>query len=125
MQNFNKRKLGFVLLAVGTLIPVTLGYQNFTASPTSIGDTTKKEDTMANALQAAMQTAEQDHLQKQMALNVEPSQVEARIAKSNGGRKISTVEVQADLSSDTAETARAVTPAPEEDDFDMEDAPTE
>jgi hypothetical protein len=124
MQNLNRRKLFFIVFAVGSLVPLTIGYQNFTAGP-SLNETTKKEDTMANALAAAMQTAEADHLKKQMALNVEPNQVEAEIAKRNGGRKISTVEVQADIATDTDETAKPRGPASEEDDFSFEDAPAE
>ncbi len=121
MKNFNKSKLFFAGLAVIALLPITMAYQNFNSGP-SLNETTKKDNTMGDALAAAMQTAEQDHLKKQMALNVTPDQVEADIKARRGERKIATVKVDADIDVETSDTARAVKPAPEEEEFDIENA---
>ena len=116
-MQFNSRKFGFVCLLAAGLGALTVSYQNFTAGEVaSIGSTTQRDTSIGDSLSAALQTAEQDHLEKQMAMNVEPSQVEKSLRR---GRSISTVEIQADDASDTKESAQAV---PRDDDFDLEDA---
>lgn len=107
MKQINKRKFTFIFLMAVGVGSMTVAYQNFTSGP-NLSETMKKDASLSDALSAAMQTAEQDHLQKQIALNVEPSQVENNLKKK---RQISTVEVQTDMATDDETTARAVKPS--------------
>jgi len=116
-MQFNSRKLGIVCLVAAGLGALTVSYQNFTSGDVeSISSSVQKDSSIGDSLSAALQTAEQDHLEKQMAMNVEPSQVEKSLRR---GRSISTVEIQTDNVGDTKESAQGV---PQDDNLDLEDA---
>lgn len=56
-------------------------YQNFSSNELNVKKELKKEATFSDTLSAALVTAEKDHVANQIALNVEPNQIEAGYKK--------------------------------------------
>lgn len=76
MSKTNKRKLMALGLISSVLGITTIAFQNFT-----VNESGKSGNTLTDALSAALKTAESDTTAKQMALNVEPTQIEKSALK--------------------------------------------
>lgn len=80
MRKLNTRKLAAMALISMTLGSMTIAFQNFTANETDRA-ASKKEPSLNDAISAALKTAEADTTAKQLALNVEPMQIEKESLK--------------------------------------------
>lgn len=79
MGKTNKRKLMALGVISSVLAITTIAFQNFTANET--GKAIGASDSLTNALSAALKSAEADTTAKQIALNVEPTQIEKSALK--------------------------------------------
>lgn len=94
MNTFNKRKLGFLVSIGGILGCILVAYQNFTP-----GEPLKKDraEVLSDAVSAALLTAEKDHTANQVALSVEPNQVEKTSFKRNQTKKVIVVNTELEV----------------------------
>lgn len=99
MKKMNKNKMIAVFTCAAIFGSLMVAFQNFTLTEEkkgSLGD--KASNVSVDSLAAALQSAEKDHAASQVALNVEPGQVEKTTLKK--GRNISTVEVSAEVTAE-------------------------
>lgn len=73
MGKYNMRKFLALSVIASALGAIFISFQNFTAN-----DVGSKSTSLTDALSAALKTAEADTTAQQMALNVEPTQVEKK-----------------------------------------------
>lgn len=88
----NKRKIAFIFIIVAAISSIFFAFQNFTSFKSE--GLSAKESSSTDSLAAALQSAEQDHQAKQMALNVEPVQIQKANAKE---RKPQTIELPSEI----------------------------
>lgn len=77
MGKYNMRKILALTVIASVLGTIAIGFQNFTANESA----EKKAPSLNDALSAALQSAEADSTARQIALNVEPTQIEKKSLK--------------------------------------------
>jgi hypothetical protein len=105
MKKFNFRKFKFVVYIVALTGGMALGFQNFTPKmeKESLGE--KTQTVTQDAITAALNAASSDHIEKQIALNVEPDQV---LKTHRKDRRPQTVSVPEDLSIEGADSDKSL-----------------
>jgi hypothetical protein len=105
MKKLNFRKFKYVAYIIALTGGMALGFQNFTPKmeKESLGE--KTQSVTADALTAALNAASSDHVEKQIALNVEPDQV-MKLHKKD--RRPQTVSIPEDLSIEGADSDKSL-----------------
>ena len=93
MQKTNTKKYIYIFAILTAFSSIFFAFQNFTSLRSEkIGE--KTQTVTEDALSAALRSAEADHSQKQVALNVDPDHIEK--TSLNVDRRPQTIEVESD-----------------------------